>query len=118
MRHQPPQNLEGIFQAPVSHSYTSPTFKGPRRGGKMPLLCPRSWGQCRTHPPGQLSLSHLASVLFCSCVGGLAFLPGEFQPDCQRIPAETEVGANVKFSQDKGQLGGVGWEERGGGCVK
>ena len=60
------------------------------------------------HPHGQLSPSHLASVLLCSCVGGLAFLPGKFKPDCQRIPAELEVSADVQFSQDKGQLGGGG----------
>lgn len=81
----------------------------------MPLLCAGSGGQCRTRPPGQQSLSRLSepSALLCSYVDGLAFLPGEFKPDCQRIPAEMEVSANVKFSQDKGQLGGLQWEERG-----
>lgn len=98
---------EGASQAPATHFYTSPTFKG-HRGKKMPLLCPRTWSQRRTSSGAVVPE---ASILFCSCVGGLAFLPGQLKPDCQRIPAEREFSANVTFSQDKGRLGGVGWED-------
>ena len=63
------------------------------------------------YPLGPLSLRHPASFLSWFYVGGSVLLPGEFKPDGQRIPAEICVSASVKFSQDKSQLGGVGWEE-------
>ena len=43
---------------------------------------------------------------------------GEFKPDGQRIPAGMWVSASVKFSQDKGQLHRVAWEEWGEGLAK
>lgn len=108
---------EGIFQVPASHSYTSPIFKGPGGGEEYHFLV-LELGVQAEHPHRQLFPSRLANVLLRFCVGGWAFLPGEFKPDCQRIPAELEGRANGKFSQDEDQLGGVRWEEWGGGCVK
>lgn len=88
--------LEGASRVLAIHSYMSPIFKG--CGGKKCHYFALELKGNTEHHHRQLSLRHLASVLLCSCVSGLAFLPGEFKPDGQRIPTERDVGANVKLS--------------------